>query len=62
MPCEHITTNGLKWDMKDWKNSFDTVISSCNVILSDLIAVEVSNPIIWTVTFKLKEFKIKLCC
>lgn len=61
VPCDSITTTGLKWDMTNWKTSFNTIISSCNILSSDLVTVEVSNPIIWTITFKLSEFKNKLC-
>lgn len=56
VPCDHITTNGLKWDMTDWRNSFDTIISCCNVLNSSKITINITTQMIWTITFNLEAF------
>lgn len=43
--------------MTDWKNSFDTIISCCNVLNSSKITINITTQMIWTITFNLETFR-----
>jgi len=44
----HITTAGLEWDLYNAETSFDTMVSSSNHLISNIIQIETSRPIVWT--------------
>lgn len=52
-PCNHITTKGLKWDLKDDCLQFGALISTSNIMLEDQVFVENSDPVVWTTNLKL---------
>ncbi|KAK4999879.1 thiamine pyrophosphokinase [Cryomyces antarcticus] len=44
-----ISTKGLEWDVKDWKTSMGTQVSTSNHIVADRIAIETDAPVLFTV-------------
>lgn len=46
--CNSITTFGLQWDLHENSLEFGGLISTSNHIKGDRVAIETSDPIIWT--------------
>ena len=44
-----ITTNGLKWDVQDWKTEFGGEISTSNHLISETIEIETATRVLFTV-------------
>lgn len=44
-----ISTTGLEWDVRDWKTEFGGQISTSNHIREDVVVVETSVPVLFTV-------------
>ncbi|EFE35821.1 thiamine pyrophosphokinase Thi80, putative [Trichophyton benhamiae CBS 112371] len=44
-----ISTQGLEWDVSDWKTEFGGNLSTSNHIRADLVKVETSAPVLFTV-------------
>ena len=44
-----ITTEGLEWDVKDWKTSFGTQVSTSNHIRNDTVRIITNEPVLFTV-------------
>ncbi|KAI8062377.1 thiamine pyrophosphokinase [Gongronella butleri] len=47
-----LTTKGLKWNLENHLCQFGGMVSTCNVLDSDLIQVETDNPLVWTTEVK----------
>mmetsp|Transcript_17506 Transcript_17506/g.55828 ORF Transcript_17506/g.55828 Transcript_17506/m.55828 type:complete len:306 (-) Transcript_17506:700-1617(-) len=50
--CAQVRTAGLKWDLDGASLSFGGLISSSNEVVSDLVEVETSAPLLWTGTLR----------
>ena len=46
-----ITTRGLEWDVIDWHTSFDTQVSTSNHIRQDVVEVETTEVVLFTMEF-----------
>ena len=49
--CDHITTTGLKWNLKDDSMTFGGLVSTSNRIVSDKVVVDLSassQPLLFT--------------
>ena len=44
-----ISTKGLEWDVKDWRTEVGGQISTSNHIKSDVVEIEASDPVLFTV-------------
>jgi len=44
-----ISTHGLEWDVKDWETVFGGQISTSNHIRADMIEIDTSTPVLFTV-------------
>jgi thiamine pyrophosphokinase len=44
-----ITTNGLEWDVKDWKTEFGGQISTSNHIKADVVEINSSDQVLLTI-------------
>ncbi|KAF9954291.1 hypothetical protein BGZ65_004139 [Modicella reniformis] len=47
-----VTTTGLKWDVKDWKTSFGTQISTSNALVESHVTIETNASVVWTTELK----------
>ncbi|ORE21021.1 thiamine pyrophosphokinase, partial [Rhizopus microsporus] len=47
-----ISSKGLKWDMNSLACHFGGVVSTCNVLNSDLVEIHTDSPVVWTVEIK----------
>ena len=47
----NITTRGLEWDVVDWRTSFDTQVSTSNHIKHDVVEVETTETVLFTMEF-----------
>lgn len=53
VPCDSISTTGLKWDMTDTKMEFGGLVSVCNRVepsSEGRVWVKTSSPVLWTCT------------
>ncbi|KAF9918402.1 hypothetical protein BX616_008962 [Lobosporangium transversale] len=50
-----LTTIGLKWDIKNWKSSFGTKVSTSNALVSTKITIETTAPVVWTTELRYKR-------
>ena len=47
----NVTTRGLEWDVVDWRTSFDTQVSTSNHIRRDVVEVETTEAVLFTMEF-----------
>lgn len=52
IPCEKVTTAGLKYNTSNAKLMMGSFISSSNEYIAEKIEVETSHPILWTTSLK----------
>lgn len=52
-----ISTEGLEWDVKDWKTEIGGMVSTSNHIRAEVIAVETTVPVLFTAELA-RRFKI----
>ncbi|ANB15228.1 thiamine diphosphokinase [Sugiyamaella lignohabitans] len=50
-----ITTQGLRWDVSDWKTSFGSQVSTSNHLISDSITIESDKPVLFTAEIRDSE-------
>jgi len=49
-PCENVSTKGLKWNLDgNTPMHFGGLISTSNLIVDDVVSVNCSHPLVWTV-------------
>ena len=46
--CTSLTTSGLQWNLQNAPSSFGELVSSSNHVVSDIVNITTSDPIIWT--------------
>lgn len=49
-----ITTRGLEWDISNWSTAFETQVSTSNHIVEDVVEVETTERVLFTVGISLK--------
>lgn len=49
-----ITTRGLEWDVTDWTTDFRTQVSTSNHIFKDVVEIETSEHVLFTVGISLE--------
>ena len=47
LPCERVTTKGLKWNMHNQRLAFGEMVSSSNEIVDSTVEIECSSPVLW---------------
>jgi len=52
LPCNSITTKGLKWNLNKSKLAFGGLISTSNKMEEDYAEIEISDPILWICDFR----------
>ncbi|KAF9951646.1 cAMP-dependent protein kinase subunit [Mortierella alpina] len=50
-----ITTNGLKWDVENWKTAFGTQLSTSNELASSKVTIHTNAPVVWTTEIKINK-------
>ncbi|QSZ28584.1 hypothetical protein DSL72_003082 [Monilinia vaccinii-corymbosi] len=50
-----ITTQGLEWDVKDWKTEFGGDMSTSNHVREDWVVVETTKDVVFTIDFVLNQ-------
>jgi len=46
--CEHVATQGLRWNLDGDALAFGSVVSSSNQIASPIVTVRTDKPLLWT--------------
>jgi thiamine pyrophosphokinase len=44
-----ISTNGMEWDVKDWKTEMGGIVSTSNHVLGDKVEVETDHVVLFTI-------------
>ena len=44
-----VTTTGLTWNLSGQRLAFGELVSSSNLLQDDLVSIETSDPVLWTV-------------
>ncbi|KAH8551391.1 thiamine pyrophosphokinase [Umbelopsis sp. PMI_123] len=47
-----LTTHGLQWDLTDYPCHFGGMVSTSNLLASDVVEIETDKPVVWTVELK----------
>lgn len=48
-----ISTEGLEWDVREWKTSFGTQMSTSNSLVADMIVITTDEAVVFTVSLHL---------
>lgn len=56
-----ITTHGLEWDVTDWSTEFGTQISTSNHIRAEIVEVDTSDRVLFTLEIAKKNLNVDLC-
>ena len=46
---QRVTTTGLTWNLSGQRLAFGELVSSSNLLQDDLVSIETSDPVLWTV-------------
>ncbi|KAL9647127.1 hypothetical protein ABK040_004843 [Willaertia magna] len=50
IPCRTVTTNGLKWNLKEQRLEFGGLVSTSNEMIGEEVWIENSDPLLWITT------------
>ena len=50
---QRVTTTGLTWNLSGQRLAFGELVSSSNLLQDDVVSIETSDPVLWTVEVEL---------